>query len=72
MQLKPFPTLKLLMKLLGKFSSFTIICPRKEEKSMQYQKSLMKIQLISAVTSRRQGGCLADIGLSLLWKKILL
>ena len=36
---------------------------------MQYQRSLMKIQLISAVTSRRQGGCLADIELSLPWKK---
>ena len=72
MQFKPFPTLKLFMKLLGKFSSFTIIHPRKEEKSMLYQKSLMKIQLISAVTSRRQGCCLADIGLSLLWKKFFL
>ena len=29
---------------------------------MQYQKSLMKIQLNSEVTSRRQGGCLTDIG----------
>ena len=70
MQLKLFPTLKLFMKLLGKFSSLTIIHPRKEEKSMQYQKSLMKIQLISTLTSRRQGCCLADIGFSLLWKNI--
>ena len=69
---KTVPYLETFHETIRQVFKFYYYSPKKRRVSMLYQKSLMKIQLISAVTSRRQGCCLADIGLSLLWKKFFL